>query len=246
MSVWPGFSGCRYDGHTWRGGRPGARRMGREIVAVRWWAHWRRRCRHVWPSTVSGDVNDTPTTAAAAAEGAAQSAAAAAVAAPVATMGLTPIKLPYQSAKNRLFGVQPRMSSSFQQIPTFNVNDPYDSHRHQQNRRNSGRRNGLPINMLVSHQRRISNGKRGFVFSSSSNTQTARGYPSLAAFYVARTRVNFRGIFFSFKRPIPTSLTSLLSPSWAELNRIFIRRDHCFKKFKNFWFRLVVVQLNTF
>ncbi|VVC36119.1 CD36 family [Cinara cedri] len=73
-------------------------------------------------------------------------------------MGLTPIKLPYQSAKNRLFGIQPRMSSSFQQIPTFNINDPY-SHERQVNRRNSRRNNALPINMLVSNQRKISNSR---------------------------------------------------------------------------------------
>lgn len=72
-------------------------------------------------------------------------------------MGLTPIKLPYQSAKNRLFGVTPRMSSSFQQIPTFNINDPFSNER-QSNRRTS-RRNGLPINLLVSQQRRISNSR---------------------------------------------------------------------------------------
>lgn len=77
-------------------------------------------------------------------------------------MGLTPIKLPYQSAKNRLFGVQPRISTSFHQIPTFNINDPYsnsNNERLQANQRNNNRRNGLPINMLVSHQRRISNSK---------------------------------------------------------------------------------------
>ncbi|XP_050524925.1 scavenger receptor class B member 1 [Daktulosphaira vitifoliae] len=77
-------------------------------------------------------------------------------------MGLTSIKLPYQSSKNRLFGVPPRRmsSASFQPIPTFNVNDPFNNDYHRApNRRNvNARRNAVPINMLVS-QRGISNSR---------------------------------------------------------------------------------------